>query len=174
MNRTKPNFSAALFALFAFGTFWLAAGQAHAFCVAQNGLKGKNPFFRVEGAPGQHFQARPDPNVRECCNWQEKSCNPSGQRDALRPLTMWQYTRLDSKVCAPPSEPGGAPLTCGNVARGPLCRTEMQAGGSARVRQEADGVWLAVYNIDGSLRTNMRCEIGDAPYVSMVVLFEAP
>jgi hypothetical protein len=141
-----------------------SASWAHAFCVGQNGVSGETPFFRVEGAPNRHFQARPVLDEKACCNWQEKSCNPSGERGHFLELTVWQHDRIERSECHY-TQVG---LMCRETEYGPMCKTRMPAGGSARLRQEGKQLLLRVYHVDGSLVTEGKCVDAQRPYDSMI------
>jgi hypothetical protein len=137
--------------------------QANAFCVGQDAIVGNQPYFHVQGPPGKHFQAQTKSGEKSCCNWQEKSCNPKQKRDALVPLTVFQATGTRD---APIRSPNGPEMTA-KIATGPVCRVEMEAGGSARARNEGGGLLVVVYNINGSKRSETRCENADVPFLSM-------
>lgn len=139
------------------------AHSASAFCVGQNEIVGNQPYFHVAVKGAGDFQAQTKSGEKSCCNWQDKACNASQKRDALLPLVVFQATGTRTY---PIRSPNGPEMT-GMIPTGPVCRVEMQAGGSARARNEAGKLMVVVYDINGGKRSETTCVNADAPFVSM-------
>jgi len=65
--------------VFAALTAFLAAGSAEAFCVYNK----TDITIHVAQTRGGAFKKNIPPGGKECCDWQNKDCNPEGKKDSI-------------------------------------------------------------------------------------------
>ena len=93
MNKKVRSIFAGL--VFAALALFLAVEGAEAFCVYNNT---KNDNMGVRQTSGGNFNKPFIPSGgKECCNWQEKSCNKGGKRDSIVRFDVYERVAVRDK-----------------------------------------------------------------------------
>jgi len=88
MRKFNSVFVALVFAAL---TAFLAAGSAEAFCVYNK----TDITIHVVQTKGGAFKKNIPPGGKECCDWQNKDCNPEGKKDST---VRFSVSRHDAVV----------------------------------------------------------------------------
>jgi hypothetical protein len=127
----------------------VAARDAGAFCVSNDSAEFSMRFSM--GAGVKEFKKTVPPQGRECCNWQEKSCNPTGSRTGVIQMSA----RMDFVTPLQRDGKSVSGFVCHAADKGD--RFPMEAGGSVRAKLNGASLTLDVYNVDGAKRMSLSC-----------------
>jgi len=107
---------------------FLVVGSAEAFCVYNNADR----VVEVKQTEGGDFKKRVG-SERECCNWENKSCNKGGKRDSIIRFDVYykvsdhRIIPEDVYICKDfPIKAGGWLTVTGNKKDGYKCEAHYQ------------------------------------------------